>query len=190
MARSLWSPGILFLAGVENIEITGIENVDINKTYVVAANHASYLDIPILFKVLPIDLYFIAKKQLQYVPFIGWYMMATGMLFINRKSKEKSVKSLNSASQKIRGGRNIFVFPEGTRTKTGEIGDFKPGAFIIAKKANVDILPIKIEGSGEIWDVKHGKINPGNIRVKIQPSIPSSNLKETLLGTKKSILEA
>ena len=88
MARTIWSPGILFIAGGKT-KINGLENIEKTKTYIVMANHSSYLDIPTLFRILPLNLHFIAKKELKKVPFLGWYMMATGMIFINRGNNKE-----------------------------------------------------------------------------------------------------
>lgn len=181
MARTFWSTGILKLAGVKSISTKGLENIDPTKTYVVTSNHLSYLDIPLLFKTLPFNLYFVAKKQLKSVPFLGWYMMLTGMFFIDNKNKSKTRESLNSIGKRIKEGKSILIFPEGTRSKTGNLGDFKKGAFILAEKSEVDILPIKITGTGEIWNVKHGPLKSGNVTVQILKSLPSNT--EGNLGT-------
>ena len=189
MARILWAPGALKLAGVKNITITGAENIDTSKTYVVIANHQSYLDIPLLFKTIPINLYFVAKKQLKSVPFLGWYMMATGMIFVDRKNRDKAVASLNAAGEQIKNGKSILMFPEGTRTKDGSLGGFKSGAFHLAKKANVDILPVKIKGTRGIWSTNSSKLKPGDVSVTILPSTADvSNPKEALNNTHDLIL--
>jgi len=187
MARTLWAPGILKLAGVKTITVDGIENIDLSKTYVVASNHQSYLDIPLLFNILPINLYFVGKKQLKHVPFLGWYMMATGMLFIDSSNRQRAMQSLKLAGERIKKGKSIFIFPEGTRSKDGNIGDFKKGAFILAEKSKVDILPIRINGTGKIWNVKHGALKPGNVEIKILSSLPTTNLKDLVIKTRTAI---
>lgn len=187
MARTFWSTGILKLAGVKSVTIDGLKNIDLKKTYVVASNHLSYLDIPLLFKILPFNLYFVAKKQLRSVPFLGWYMMLTGMFFIDGKNKRKTIDSLNSAGKRIKEGKSILIFPEGTRSKTGNIGEFKKGAFILASKSEVDILPIKITGTGKIWNVKHGILKPGNVTVQILKSLPTNSVQNLAINTKQVI---
>ncbi|NRA12561.1 MAG: 1-acyl-sn-glycerol-3-phosphate acyltransferase [Crocinitomicaceae bacterium] len=187
MARTFWAPGILKLAGVRSITTDGLDNIDSTKTYVVASNHLSYLDIPLLFKTLPFNLYFVGKKQLKRVPFLGWYMMLTGMFFIDNKNKRKTIESLNSAGKFIKEGKSILIFPEGTRSKTGEIGDFKKGAFILAAKSEVDILPVKITGTGKIWNVKHGTLKPGSVTVQILKSLPTNTVQNLAIITKRAI---
>lgn len=190
MARTFWASGILKLAGVKSIDLEGLENVDMSQTYVVAANHQSYLDIPLLFKVVPFNLYFVAKHQLKSVPFLGWYMMATGMFFIDGRNGRKAIESLNAVSKRISEGKSIFIFPEGTRSKTKDMGHFKKGAFIVAEKSKVDILPIKISGTGKIWNVKHGNLKPGKVRVQIMKSLPTNSIKNLALETERVIANA
>ena len=190
MARTLWAPGALILAGVKKITVKGLENVDTSKTYVVVANHQSYLDIPLLFKSIPVNLYFVAKKQLKSVPFLGWYMMATGMIFVDRKNRDKAVASLNAAGEQIKSGKSIFMFPEGTRTKDGNLGSFKSGAFHLAKKANVEILPVKINGTGSIWNMNSSKLKSGNVEVKVMSSKAVIGIKDTLNEVKELIENA
>ncbi len=187
MARTLWSTGILKLAGVKSITIDGLKNIDSKKTYVVASNHLSYLDIPLLVKTVPFNLYFVAKKQLKGVPFLGWYMMLTGMFFIDGKNRQKTIESLNSAGKRIRQGKSILMFPEGTRSKSGDLGDFKKGAFILASKSEVDILPIRITGTGKIWNVKHGILKPGNVTVQILKSLPTNSVQNLATSTKQAL---
>lgn len=150
MARGIWAPGILFLASAKT-KITGLENIEKGKTYIVFANHSSYLDIPLLFRVLPLNLHFIAKKELKKVPFLGWYMMATGMIFINRGNGKEASQSLKDAAQLIRDGKTVLIFPEGTVSEDGVIKRFKKGGFNIALEAGVEILPVSLKGANVVW---------------------------------------
>ena len=178
MARTFWSSGVLKLAGVQSISTVGLDNINLEKTYVVASNHLSYLDIPLLCKVLPFNLYFVAKKQIKSVPFLGWYMMLTGMFFIDRKNKNKTMESFTSVGKRIKEGKSILIFPEGTRSKTGSIGELKKGA------------PIKITGTGKIWNVKHGTLKPGKVTVEILKSLPTSSVQSLALNTKIALTNA
>ena len=113
--------------------------------------------------------------------------MLTGMFFIDNKNKRKTIESLNSAGKFIKEGKSILIFPEGTRSKTGEIGDFKKGAFILAAKSEVDILPVKITGTGKIWNVKHGTLKPGSVTVQILKSLPTNTVQNLAIITKRAI---
>ena len=128
MARTIWSPVILWLAKAKT-QVTGLEHIDKDKTYIVVANHLSYLDIPTLFRILPLNLHFIGKHQLKKAPFIGWYMQATGMIFINRENKRAASKSLDEAALLIKNGKTVLIFPEGTVSEDNLIKKFKKAAF-------------------------------------------------------------
>ncbi|MFH6982384.1 1-acyl-sn-glycerol-3-phosphate acyltransferase [Marinoscillum sp. 108] len=148
MARSCWAPGILWAFRIR-IEKSGMEVIERDKPYVFVCNHQSYLDIPILFRAIPANLYFVAKKELRIIPFLGWYMMATGMIFIDRSNRKKSMESLKRSAKLINQGKSVLMFPEGTRTVDHQIAHFKKGPFILSKEANVPILPIGIRQTGK-----------------------------------------
>jgi 1-acyl-sn-glycerol-3-phosphate acyltransferase len=150
MARTLWSPGILFILGAKT-KVTGLENINKSKTYVVMVNHSSYLDIPTLFRILPLNLHFIAKKELKKVPFLGWYMMATGMIFVNRGNSKEARQSIVDAAELIKDGKTVLIFPEGTVSKSGEIMRFKKGGFHLTHQSGVEILPVSLKGTNAIW---------------------------------------
>ena len=175
MARTIWSPGILFIASGKT-KVNGLENIKPNTTYIVMANHSSYLDIPTLFRVLPLNLHFIAKKELKKVPFLGWYMMATGMIFINRGNNKEASQSLKNAAQLIRNGKTVLIFPEGTVSEDGKIKRFKKGGFNIALEAGVEILPVALNGTNKVWPADSNfKFKKGTISVNIGQPISLEN---------------
>lgn len=143
MARTMWAPVILWVCGVK-LKVSGLENVNVDHSYVLVSNHQSFLDIPVLFRALIINLYFVAKKELKKIPFLGWYMMATGMIFIDRSNRNKSIASLQRAAKLIQKGKSVIMFPEGTRSKDGYLADFKKGPFMLARQADVEVLPVGI----------------------------------------------
>lgn len=142
-ARTMWAPGILWVCGVR-LKVYGAQHLDKNASYVFVSNHQSYLDIPFLFRAIPLNLYFVAKKELKKIPFLGWYMMATGMIFIDRSNRLKSVESLRKAARLIHDGKSVIMFPEGTRSKNGQLAPFKKGPFMLARQAKVGVVPVGI----------------------------------------------
>ena len=175
MARTVWSPVILWLAKTKT-EITGLENIEAGKTYIVACNHLSYLDIPTLFRVLPLNLHFIGKHQLKKTPFIGWYMQATGMIFINRGNNRAASKSLDEAALLIKNGKTVLIFPEGTVSEDKIIKKFKKGGFSLAVKSEVEILPVSLKGTSDVWPTNtNTKFNRGTVKINIGKPIPSIN---------------
>lgn len=175
MARTIWSPGILFLASAKT-KVTGLENIEPGKTYIIFANHSSYLDIPTLFRVMPLNLHFIAKKELKKVPFLGWYMMATGMIFINRGNNKEASQSLKDAATLIREGKTVLIFPEGTVSDDGKIKRFKKGGFNIALEAGVEILPVSLKGANEVWPSDSNfSFKKGTVNINVGKSISLEN---------------
>lgn len=173
MARTMWAPGILWICGVK-LKVKGLEYLDIGRSYVLVSNHQSFLDIPILFRSIIINLYFVAKKELKKIPFLGWYMMATGMIFIDRTNRTKSIASLKKAAKLIQKGKSVIMFPEGTRSKDGYLADFKKGPFMLARQANVEVLPVGIsEPDGHFKVSTFRRIT---IEVNVGKPIPSNDM--------------
>jgi len=83
IAAKVWSPLVLLLFGAR-VKVRGIENLEKNEPYIIMANHTSFLDIPVLLQFLPLSLFFVAKKELKKIPFLGWFMIAAGMIFMDR----------------------------------------------------------------------------------------------------------
>ncbi len=166
MARTMWGPWVLWASGIQT-KVTGYDNVESDQSYIYVSNHMSFLDIPVLFKVLPVNIHFVAKKEVMYMPFIGWFMWATGMIFIDRKNREKAIVSLERAGRLIKNGKNVLVFPEGTRSTDGQVGNLKKGAFKLAASGDIGIVPIAISGTDRILPAKSSRITPGDVRVTI-----------------------
>lgn len=191
MARRMWAPGMLFIYGAK-VEKIGIENIDRQKSYIYVVNHQSFLDIPVLFSSLQVNFYFVAKKELKKVPFLGWYMTAVGMIFVDRGNRRDAIISMKKAAGLIEGGKNVIAFPEGTRSKTGEIGVFKKGTFHLAAMTDVDLMPVKLEGTGNVWSPVNQKVKSGKIKVTVGKPIDTSklnvkNMNEFIEETKEVI---
>ena len=177
LAKHLWAGPALFLMGAR-IKVSGKENIEHGKAYLIMANHASYADIPTLFYAIPLYLRFIGKKELQKVPFLGWYMIIAGMIFIDRSNARKANQSLEKAAALANSGKNIVIFPEGTTIETGEIAPFKRGCYNLAQKAALDILPVRIKGTLELWSPsKVTKIRGGRVSVRIGEPIKNEDYR-------------
>ncbi|WP_258105267.1 lysophospholipid acyltransferase family protein [Marinoscillum sp. MHG1-6] len=166
MARTMFAPGILWGCGIR-LQVTGAENLPKGESFVFVSNHLSYLDIPSLFRAIPHNLHFVAKKEIKWVPFIGWYMLATGMIFVDRSNRLKAIASLAQAGKLIKKGKDVLMFPEGTRSKTGEIGEFKKGPFMLAAKAGVKVVPVSITGTEKVLPSGSFALSPGVVKVNI-----------------------
>jgi 1-acyl-sn-glycerol-3-phosphate acyltransferase len=129
------------------------------------SNHESQLDPPILVAALPVPAVYIAKKELQYVPFIGWAAWVAGVIFIDRGDRDRAVRSIRDAARQIRGGKNVVIFPEGTRSRTGQMLPFKKGGFALAQDAGVPIVPMATVGGFHVLPSGSLRIRPGRYTV-------------------------
>ncbi|HTS81994.1 MAG TPA: lysophospholipid acyltransferase family protein [Myxococcaceae bacterium] len=174
-ARRFWAPGMLRLAGAD-LRVEGAPGVTSDRPAIYVMNHQSSLDIPAAFAVLPVDLRFIAKHTLRKVPFLGWYMSWTGMVFVDRSNSTQAVGTLNAAAERVRGGISLLAYPEGTRSRDGSILPFKKGPFVLALQAGVPIVPIAIRGSRECMPAHLRPFRPGVVRLAFGAPIATAGL--------------
>ena len=128
-------------------KIEGLENIEKDKPYVIVINHQSMVDVMMLYLV-PMIFRWVSKKEVHRIPFIGRFLMMHGDIAIDRKQGSKSMRKVMEQGKMWLGrGVSVAMFPEGTRSKDGEIHRFKAGAFALAKDAGVAILPVIMEGS-------------------------------------------
>ncbi|MBN1699246.1 MAG: 1-acyl-sn-glycerol-3-phosphate acyltransferase [Spirochaetales bacterium] len=170
----LWCRHLGWLSGVKVVS-RGLERLDRKKNYVFIANHQSYFDIVVLYYALPYALSFIARKNLFYIPVWGWSIWAIGHIPVDRSNPRKAKKTFEKAVKTIkRKHRSIFGFPEGTRSRTGEVGEFKLGLFSLALKAGIDIVPIAIHGARDILPRGSFMIRPGTVYFTVDDPIEIS----------------
>ena len=140
-----WSRSVLWLLLVP-IKVTGCENVDPNQSYVFVANHQSFLDVFAVYGWLPNNFKWLMKKELRKIPFVGTACAVAGHIFVDRSNPRAAMESLTYIKAQLHDGISTVIFPEGTRTKTGEMGRFKQGAFKIAMDMNLPVVPISLSG--------------------------------------------
>ena len=140
-----WSRSVLWLLLVP-IKVTGRENVDPNQSYVFVANHQSFLDVFAVYGWLPTNFKWLMKKELRKIPFVGTACAVAGHIFVDRSNPRAAMESLTYIKAQLHDGISTVIFPEGTRTKTGEMGRFKQGAFKIAMDMNLPVVPISLSG--------------------------------------------
>ena len=170
-----WSRENLWLSRAR-VEIEGLEHVDLRGPQLYVANHSGLHDILSLAAYLPVQFRWIAKKSLFSVPFMGWHMRRCGYIAIDRENLREAAKSIIEAAAAIEHGVNAVVFPEGTRSQTGELGKFRSGAFALALRAGVPLVPVTIEGSHRVIMRGTLQVNPGVIlRIKIDKPIGLSS---------------
>ena len=139
------------------------------------SNHESQLDPPVLIGVLPLPAVYIAKKEVKYIPFVGWAAMVAGVIFIDRRDRERAIRSIHAAAMEIRGGKNVVIFPEGTRSRTGAMLPFKKGGFALAQEAGVPIVPLATVGGFRVLPPGSLRIRPGRYDVVVgEPVDPAA----------------
>lgn len=149
------------------LTVKGLEHVDTSKPHVYAVNHASAMDIPILYVGFPFQFRIVFKKELLSYPIVGWHLKRSGQVCIDQQRPTNSIGSIRSALKSLKAGMPLVIFPEGGRTPDGDIKPFLPGAFFLAIKAQVDIVPVALIGSYELlpMDTYHIKCRPLEIRI-------------------------
>lgn len=170
-----WAKGCVWIAGIE-LEVHGLENVVRERNYVFVSNHASHLDIPILLSVLSNEVKMIAKKELARIPFFGLSLWLGGYIFIDRRNRSRAILSMEQAVEKIKKGKSVLMFPEGTRSPDGSIQPLKKGAFVLAIQSQVELLPIMVFNSNEILPKSHLGVRPGKVIVFLSEAISTKGL--------------
>lgn len=178
MAARCWAPGLLRGAGARLV-VSGTQRVDWTRPLVLVANHQSMIDICALFRAAPVPLQFLLKQELAAVPFVGTYARAMGMIFVSRGSAREASARMREAAGLVRAGATLCVFPEGTRSRDGEVLPFKSGAFQVALEAGADVVPVSIEGSGRVLALQGlFRVRPGTIRLHFGTPIPTSGITD------------
>lgn len=176
MARRFWAPGLLWIGGIQ-LEVTGLANVDWSRAYFFAVNHESLVDVLAAYRGLPVPLVFILKQELGRVPFMGWYVRAMGMILVPREERRRSLESLDRCRRRIDEGLSILFFPEGTRSRDGNVGPFKPSAFLPAIDTGTPVVPVAIAGAGKIIPADGFHVRPGPLRMAIGEPVPTTGLR-------------
>ncbi len=159
-------------------EVEGRDNVNPKQSYVVVSNHQSVYDIFLIYGWLGIDIKWIMKKELRKIPGVGFGSEKVGHIFIDRSNSKKALESINEAKRKLVNGTSVVIFPEGTRSKTGELGPFKRGAFKIAFDLNLPILPITVVDTKNVLPTSTLNIFPGKVKMVIHKPIDISGYSE------------
>ncbi|HVR72162.1 MAG TPA: lysophospholipid acyltransferase family protein [Vicinamibacteria bacterium] len=168
----VWARALLRLWGVD-VLVSGAEHVPRGPA-VFAANHASVLDIPLLFGYLPADFRIVHKRSLYLVPVIGLYLYLAGHIGIDRANPFRARRSLARAAARIAGGASVAVFPEGTRSRDESVRPFKKGSFVLALEAGVPVVPVSLCGVKRL--TPHGlmRLRSGIVRLAVHQALPTA----------------
>ncbi len=163
---------------LRSISVLGKEHLNPNETYLIISNHLSNLDIMVGFA-LPHAFKWVSKRELGRLPFIGWNMLLNNYILLERNCPKSIKKMMSKCITKLNEGSSVFLFPEGTRSQDGNLGTFKAGAFIIAKKANCNILPVVIRNTHKVLPKSSLKAKgKQDIIIEILPPITAHTIAE------------
>ena len=189
----MWGRGLL-RAVPARLRIVGERDFDRRQPYIVVSNHLSLMDIPILYGWLDLDLKWVMKKELRKVPMIGGGCAMLGHIFLDRGNHQAAVEELQQVKDRLLPGTSILFFPEGTRSRSGELQAFKLGAFRMARDMDLPILPITIKGADRILPPDNIQLRPGTATMIIHPPIPveevRANEPEALRDLARAIIAA
>ncbi|SRR5579883_2836440 len=166
-----WAEAVIANARIA-IEVTGREHLEPGQTYLVMSNHQSLYDIPVLFRAIGPNVRMITKRELFEVPIFGGALQAAGFIAIDRRDRNAAIRSLDRARDLLAGGTHVWIAPEGTRSRTGELLPFKKGAFYLALEAGLPILPVTLRGTRDALPAKGVRSSAGaRVRVTIHPRV-------------------
>jgi 1-acyl-sn-glycerol-3-phosphate acyltransferase len=180
-----WSKAVLFVVGIK-VRVHGMEKLKAGEPYIFASNHVSWFDVPSLAKTLPRNR-FVAKSELFKVPIFGRAMRAAGMIEIQRENRKAAFGAYDVAAERIRGGKSVVVFPEGTRGHAYPLRPFKKGPFVLAIAAGVPIIPIIIHGTIEVMPRNSLWVHSGTVDVHLLEPVSTTGVdydhREALMKT-------
>lgn len=165
-----WSRLLAWLTPAR-VEVEGAEHVELGQSYVVVANHQSQFDIPVIYGFCGLDLRWVMKAELRRIPFVASGCRAIGHIFIDRSNPEQARQAINLAVSRLQAGTGILFFPEGTRSRSGELLPFKKGAFRVAVDQELPVLPLTVSGTREVMPAGSLSLCPGTVRLQIHPPV-------------------
>jgi 1-acyl-sn-glycerol-3-phosphate acyltransferase len=165
-----------------SVELQGAEHIDPKQSYIIVANHQSLIDIYAVYGFLGVDFKWVMKKELRAVPILGIACELMGHILIDRSNTEAALKSINDAQARVKDGVSVVFFPEGTRSRNGELRQFKKGAFRFAQEMSLPILPIAIHGTKEILPSDTIDLAPGKAVIQVLEPIPTDNLSDEAIS--------
>jgi 1-acyl-sn-glycerol-3-phosphate acyltransferase len=190
----IWARWALRVSGVD-VQARGLENVAPGRPQIFVANHVSWYDVLSLASIIPKRYRFIGKKELARVPIWGRAWVASGHIPIDRGNTQSAIESLDRAARIIRGdSSSIIIFPEGTRSESGELLPFKKGSFMLALHSGIEVVPVAITGSRAILPKGSWRVRGGRIIVRFGDPIDtarySASQRDELMARVRSEIQA
>ncbi len=177
-AARTWSKWIIWSSG-SHVVVEGMEYIRGDRAQIIASNHQSWFDVWALAAIIPKRYRFIAKEELRRIPLFGLAWSSAGHISVNRQDRSQAIKALDEAAELMRDDHSaVVIFPEGTRSPTGELLPFKKGAFMMALRTGIEIVPAAVLGSRAVQKKGDWRVRPGRIIVRFGPPVDSSKYDE------------
>ncbi len=170
-----WWAAVWLRAAGARVVVQGLEHVSLATAYVVVSNHQSNMDPMVHLRALPLSLRVLAKREMFRIWLLGRAMRAIGMIEVDRDSPDLGQID-QAAARSLAAGHSLLVYPEGTTSPDGVIGEFKDGAFVVAVTSQVPVLPVAIDGTCRIWPPGRAAIRGGQVRIVVGSPLPTSGL--------------
>ena len=188
-----WGRAFIRIGGW-SVEVRGMENLP-EGSAVLVSNHQSLVDIPLLLTVFPRPVGFISKRELERIPLFGKAMAAAGNIFVERGNPQDARRMFGEAAERLLAGQLLVIFPEGRRTRDGQIGPFKTGAFRLALQTGVPVVPVFINGGYCVLPRGARRFRPGRLSVRVLPPLSAEEMaggvkKQVALSVRERILAA
>jgi 1-acyl-sn-glycerol-3-phosphate acyltransferase len=174
---SYWAKVCLRLGRVK-ITVAGLERLDLDKTYVFMPNHASFLDILLVFACIPHNFRIIVKEEVFSIPFLGLAVRSSGQIPLDRENPRKGLRSIKRAADLLRNGVSIVVFPEGTRSPDGSVHEFKTTLFVLPIRTQTPVVPVLIEGAYEALGRGSVLLNRCPMKLTFLDPVPADSLSD------------
>lgn len=168
----IWAKLLLFVSGIKVKKIIH-QNIDNDKSYIYIPNHSSLFDIPVLLSTIDSNTRIMYKEELERIPLFGWCLKISPFISVKREDKENSLEGFKLALNAVNSSDSVIIFPEGTRSEDGKLGEFKKGAFLLAMKSGKEIIPVVINGTNKLMQKGSFALN------KIEVSISYFNIINT-----------
>jgi len=156
----------------------GAEKIVPGTSYVITPNHQSNADILALVRMLPTPYRWVIKKELVRIPVFGWALARTGAVSLDRSNTAQSVERLRKSVDKLKGGWSLLIYPEGTRTRDGNVQAFKKGGFMLAVNTGIPILPVTVNGAFKMLPKTAYLPIPGHVTITVGDPIPTEGLTQ------------
>src|SRR5271157_4401598 len=171
-----WARSLLLVSGIR-VTVEGLEHIRRDGSYVLASNHASYMDTPVVMASIPVQFRFLAKRGLFQIPLVGTHLGQAGHIPVPREDPRASVKTMQLAAQTIvRRHISMLIFPEGGRSLDGVLQPFKEGAAYIAIRAGAPIVPLVLIGTHDVLPMHSSIVRPGCVTLRVLPPIETTAL--------------